>query len=299
MVEKKNQNKRPIIKLVGYSLLILLVIFTVLWAFSNQSDKEPLKKLNESSEIRYEGVNETIPAYQKKISEIEHKYNINIEYKNPPRSSYPGSNFTVLSPGDMTELAKYVTIFYEEFNKYPPDFIKNVGLREVYFVKNLSDEGLYIAAEPDYINEALFYDIYHLNEYEVYQRVVVHHEFYHMIEEEINGDPYYKDPVWASFNDPNFKYGSGWAEAYGSEQEERVIPESGGFISSYSTYGLEEDKAEIYAYLFIPELANIMYSLALDDLILDKKVRYMKEFLAKYSRYMNEDFWQKILLDGN
>lgn len=266
------------------SFLVLFVLIIILGAFAPD---------NKSSGIKYDDVNKTNPVYQKQMSEIEHKYNIDLEYKNPPNSSYHGSNFVLLSESDESKLAKYVSLFYMEFNRYPQDFIKNVDLRKVAFVKNLSVGGQYRAAEADSTNEVLFYDV-HIGSYnETYQKGVIHHEFYHMIEEEINGDPYYQDPVWASFNDPNFKYGSGGTSAYDDSGYENKVLEA-GFISVYSTYALEEDKAEIFANLMMPKLAEEMYSKTTNDPILAKKVDYMKDFLSKYSEHMDEDFWQNI-----
>lgn len=280
MLEKENWFRRHWI-LTGFLVLIILIVILGAFGSKNSSSKNPVK---------YEEVNETSPTYQKQISEIEYKYNIDIEYQNPPNSSYFGSNFVVLSEEDDNELEKYVPIFYEEFNKYPQDFIKNVDLREVAFVKNFSVDGQHRAAYPDDSQEVLFYDIYFGNYDTDYQKEVIHHEFYHMIEEEINGDAYYKDPIWASFNDPNFKYGSGGVLAYDDPEYANAVPED-GFISVYSTYGLEEDKAEVFANLMVPELAKEMYSKAANDPALDKKVKYMKDFISEHSEYMNEDFW--------
>ncbi|MDP2673127.1 MAG: putative zinc-binding metallopeptidase [Nanoarchaeota archaeon] len=295
MEKKKNWFRRHWILTSFLIFFILIIILGTFAPEDSSSNNIPNNLSNNISNQDNQQVDETGPAYQKQISEIENKYNINIEYENPPHSSYPGSNVVVLSQDDEEELAKYINLFYIEFNKYPQDFIKNVNLGEVAFVKNLSVDGQYRAAEPDSTNEVLFYDIYLGNYDKEYQQEVVHHEFYHMIEEEINGDPYYKDPVWASFNDPDFEYGSGGALAYDDPEYANKVPES-GFISVYSTYGLEEDKAEIFAYLFVPELAEEMYSKAINDPILDKKVKYMKDFISKHSEHMGEDFWQKILI---
>lgn len=279
------------------SFFVLIVLIIMLGAFNSKNSSLNNVPNNFSNQDNQQ-VDDTILLYQKQISEIEQKYNINIEYENPPHPSYPDSNFTILSEEDKEELAKYVGLFYIEFNKYPQDLIKNIDLREVVLVKNFSVEldlgggkvRQYRAAYPDVTNEVLFYDIYLGNWNKEYQKEGLHHEFYHMIEEEINGDPYYKDPVWASFNDPKFEYGSGGAKAYEDNSDLSADPPK-GFISIYSTYGLEEDKAEIFANLMVPELAEKLYLSATNDEILAKKVNYMKDFLSKHSENMNEDFW--------
>ena len=250
------------------------------------------------------GIAYVLPVYnfQEKIAEIERKYNIDLEYENPPRSSYPRTDFIILSKIDMIEFARYIRLFYEEFTRYPQDFIKNINLRRIVFVKKLSvtlelngkTVTQYRPGIPDDKKEVLFLNIYYGVSDQIYQRGIIHHELYHMIEEEINGSGYYKDPVWASFNDLNFKYGSGGATAYENNYVSG-IPKSGGFISNYSTYGLEEDKAEIFRYLMVPKPSKLLHSLAAHDPILAKKVKYMKNFISKHSKYMNESFWQKIL----
>lgn len=239
-------------------------------------------------------------TWQEKISEIENKYNIEIEYKSLPILNYSrySANVTVLSEEDNDALSNYVDIFYVEFNRYPQDFIKNVGLKKVAFVKNLSVIGQYRGAMPIGEIETLFYDIYIGNYNKLHEQEDIHHEFYHLIEWNINGDMYYKDPTWAAFNDPTFTYGSGGASAYTNLEEYKNKVIENGFVSTYSTYGLEEDKAEIFANLMVPELYRSMILRTANDTILNNKVNYMKNFLSKHSQNMNEDFWNKILVEG-
>ncbi len=291
MVEKNKSWFRKHWILTSFlALIILIVLILILGSFNSKNSS--------SNNI---SINNTSLTWQDKISEIEHKYNIELEYKTLPVLSYSkySANVTVLSEEDKDALAKYVDIFYMEFNRYPQDFIKNTGLKKIAFVKNLSVIGQNRAAMPLPKIKTVFYDIYLGNDDKEYQQEVIHHEFYHLIEANINGDSYYKDPVWAKFNNPNFRYGSGGASAYDNpEQYTNKVPES-GFISTYSTYGLEEDKAEIFANLMVPKLYKEMHSKIANDAILNKKVNYMKDFLSKYSEHMNEDFWQKIFLSVN
>ncbi len=79
----------------------------------------------------------------------------------------------------------------------------------------------------------------------------MHHEFYHLIEYnliEYNSfkDFYYKDPDWNSLNSKDFTYGKGGASAYSDSTFANEKHPFDGFVTEYSTYGLEEDKAEIY-----------------------------------------------------
>ncbi|MDP2672684.1 MAG: hypothetical protein Q8O84_02645, partial [Nanoarchaeota archaeon] len=123
MVEKKKNWFRRHWILTSFLIFFILIIILGTFAPEDSSSNNILNNLsNNISDQDNQQVNETSPIYQKQISEIENKYNINIEYENPPHSSYPGSNVVVLSQDDEEELAKYINLFYIEFNKYPQDF---------------------------------------------------------------------------------------------------------------------------------------------------------------------------------
>src|SRR5690606_1012800 len=99
-------------------------------------------------------------------------------------------------------------------------------------------------AVPDFVHETLYLDVaVRFARDEVFQRRVIHHEFYHLLEEEWNGDPYFKDPAWAALNTPEHRYGAG-----GAANRDRRLSlfnhPAPGFVSRYAMTGLEEDKAE-------------------------------------------------------
>ena len=81
----------------------------------------------------------------------------------------------------------------------------------------------------------------------------------------------------SALNDEGFSYGQGGA----------AMRDSGagwynhlqkGFISRYSTSGLEEDKASVFACLMVDETRKKIMSWAESDEILKNKVDYMIEF---------------------
>ena len=64
-----------------------------------------------------------------------------------------------------------------------------------------------------------------------------------------------------------------------------------GFLNHYSTTGVEEDKAEIFANLIVePEVVK---KRAETDAVLQSKVAQMRELLAAFCAEMNDDFWKK------
>ena len=223
------------------------------------------------------------PTIDSLITDMYDSYGVTIEVVNPSSTSWSTSviSFDPLSENDYAELEKYVHLFRSEFFKYPKKFIINTNLKKVVFVKNLINQSVSVAAMPDYYKENLYMDIFVGNYDKTYQRHVVHHEFYHMIEEQFNGNAYYKDPIWAKMNDPSFQYGNGGINARSSDLEPVNHPQQ-GFISGYSMSGLEEDKAEIYAGLMTTEEKDKLRKWAKSDKILAAKIFYLSAFLKDY-----------------
>lgn len=222
------------------------------------------------------------------ITDMQNTYGICVEILDPPATSWDVSviSFEELKKNDHKELEKYCRLFREEFFKYPKEFIKNTHLQKVVMVKELYNQGVPVAAMPDYYKENLYMDIYVGNYDALYQRHVVHHEFYHMIEQELNGDPYYKDPEWNKFNEEGFTYGNGGINNRTGDMRPIIHPLP-GFISLYSATGLEEDKAEIFAALMTGEERELIMPWAEEDLILKNKIEYLTAFLKNYGLNLN------------
>ena len=130
------------------------------------------------------------------IDKIEDTYNLEIRCEKFASSTWDVVSCDGLTEGDKLRLEEYLKMFDREFGKYPPEFVARTGLRRIYLCKNLRIGEQYRAAMPDYFTETLYYDIYRGCESPGYLEDVLHHEYYHMIEQELNGDAYYKDPKW-------------------------------------------------------------------------------------------------------
>ena len=120
--------------------------------------------------------------------------------------------------------------------------------------------------------ELLYFDVHYSEGDWDYLRVVMHHEFYHNIEEYLYGSSYYKDPAWDALNDAAFEYGSGGAACYTSMP---VLQP--GFVSAYAMCGLEEDKAETFGYLMTDKNKAEIEDMMQTDPILKNKIDYMVE----------------------
>lgn len=212
------------------------------------------------------------------LQELQLKYNICISFFNAPSSYYSGHKFDQLGESDLKRLKNYLEIFEVEFNKYPIEFIRNTNLKEVAIVKNNSVDTQSRAAVPDFKNEILFYDINAVDISEDYAKYVLHHEFYHMIEEEFQGDVYFQDPEWNKLNPQTFSYGKSGADCNVNGTPKRIT----GFVSGYAMCALEEDKAETFSYIME---SNLSVSLEIyiegGDKIIKNKVDYLKSFLRE------------------
>lgn len=194
---------------------------------------------------------------------------------------------------DLPSLASYLELFAFEFRKYPKAFIERSGLETVALGKGLSIGGQRRAALPDYYKETLYYDFAFVSTRSDYLRHVVHHEFYHMLEQEWNGSAYFKDPKWAALNQRGFRYGPGGAKARRPGVGAFDHPAK-GFINRYAMSGLEEDKAETWAVMFVPSEWKLVARWLKRDSILRKKVRVLERFARQQCTEMNATFWQRI-----
>ena len=181
---------------------------------------------------------------------------------------------------DNKQLDLYRKILAAELGKYPMPLLQKSKLKGIAIVKNLSVAGQRRAAMPDYENEILYLDFQRGAHNPAYQAHVIHHEFFHLLEQELNGSAYFKDPEWAKLNPKNFKYGKGGKEQRGNDNFALVHPQS-GFINRYSTSALEEDKAEIYAALFIPAERKKITAMAANDTHLAAKIKMMLSILRQ------------------
>ncbi len=203
-------------------------------------------------------------------------------------------SFSPAESGDSESLLKYTNLFSEEFGKYPDGLIQVSGLKEVAIVKNLVVSGQGRAAMSDIFRKILYLDFIRGAYNPAYQRHVIHHEFYHMFEPSLNGNGTWQDPQWAALNSPGFKYGDGGASMQGNSGSGVLNHPQPGFIDLYCTSGLEEDKAEIYATLFIPEEYKKVMEWAATDEILANKIAYMKNSLRAKCPELDDAFWDRL-----
>lgn len=190
-------------------------------------------------------------------------------------------------------LTDYFGLFASEFPLYPPDLIDQVKLKRIVLCHELAFTGQALAAIPDWDHGTLYLDVNRGAHSKSYQRAVIHHEFFHMIDHCIDGNVY-RDEGWTALNVQGFTYGTGGKTAQDVKETAVLTDRFPGFLTHYATTAVEEDKAEVFAHMvvnsaYVTERAN-------GDTVVATKVARMQELLAKFCPSMNDHFWKTIAL---
>lgn len=209
------------------------------------------------------------------VTQIERAHDVDVHYRKSPRLTWPVQH-ELAQQDDHTELYQYLVILQQEFAKHPKEFLQRTDLRHIFIAKNVAINGQARTAVPDFVNEVLVLDFDVFDQDDNYIRHVIHHELYHLFEEEVYGDVYYKDPKWLAIT-ASHHYGSGGANMRDGHVTELDHPKP-GFINHYATSGVEEDKAEVFAALRVPaERAKVMRWIDQGDQLLARKVNYIQQ----------------------
>jgi hypothetical protein len=169
----------------------------------------------------------------------------------PPNNSYTYSTWSTLTQSNASTLQTFSSYLTSQFSRYPVDLVTNSGLKTIGLVKNLQVSGGARAAAPAPSITGMLYDVPVMtNAGSAYAEEVVSHEYWHYLDYRMQGSYSYDDPQWDSCNPGGFTYGSGGASAYGTDSG--YVPAfhpTADFISAYSEYAIEEDRAEMFGWL--------------------------------------------------
>ncbi|HEV7999939.1 MAG TPA: hypothetical protein VGP63_08675 [Planctomycetaceae bacterium] len=188
------------------------------------------------------------------------------------------------------ELARYTGLFAQEFGLYPADVIRRAQLERLVICKDLSYDGQLRGAIPDFESKTLYLDAVRGGSNPTYQRKVIHHDFFHMID--YRDDGYlYADKEWEKLNPAEFHYGTGGANAQGDPMSSVLTDRWPGFLNSYSKTGVEEDKAEMYANLVV-EPAYVERR-AQTDAVVRAKVAAIKRLMVRFSPNADDHIWAR------
>lgn len=265
------------------SLLMLFMVFiTGCSSLLNSADSSNADLLSDPDFVQTKNEIDSI------VSQIADRHSIRICYRKRPMFTWGRYKYKLAPKSEYTKVLKYLKLLQYELNKYPKTFLQRAGVKRIVVCKGLSACG-----SADTGGKTVYYNYTAFNN--AYSKKVIHHELYHMIEARFNRSPYYKDPVWIAFNDSEFKYVKrvGGFDPAKSNQEKQFHPRE-GFVTAYATSALEEDKAEVYAALFVEEISACLHDWIIEDEILKNKVNYMKDFLLQCCDGMTSDFWDNF-----
>lgn len=178
-----------------------------------------------------------------------------------------------------TAIANFSQLLQTELSKYTPQFLKRTGLETIYLVKNLKVANQYRSAMPSVNDEmSIYFDISekYLKDTD-HVKETIHHEISHVMEYYIYGSFDWEDIDWYSCNSADFVYGGGAVEGYKNIDYSISKHPRQGFLNGYSTFGIEEDKAEIFANIMTED--DYMYGLTTSDAALDCKVKLYKSYI--------------------
>jgi len=213
-----------------------------------------------------------------------------------PDFSQGSITFRPLGRGESSSTEIYLRLYIDEFSKYPRSFTRAVNLEWVAFVKGLRvfhDQRAatylrYFAAGTMAPAGGMVYDVQQGDLNEDYMRWVLHHEFFHFIDDHLNRG--IEDRAWAGLNSKDFRYtgvgspGSGFLDH----------PQSGA-ITTYATKSMWEDRAELFAALFVEKAQPRLREIADADPVVRSKIRLMVRILGRIDPSMSERYFRKRL----
>ena len=190
----------------------------------------------------------------------------------------------------LGNLDHYVPLLDREMRIYPASLFKAAGVKRIVLCEGLVFDRQLRNAIPDFSSNTYYLEIKRGADNRRYLALVFHHDLFHFIDWRDDGQ-LYQDERWTSLNPPTFKYGKGGRNSQDQRSTSVLTDRYPGHLNHYSTTGVEEDKAEIFAHLLI----NSIYveSRITKDAILLRKIERMKEMVKAFCAECGDDLWSK------
>jgi hypothetical protein len=227
----------------------------------------------------------------RELAALGKHYSIEVEYEGPefPVKTLHGPIRG--EPASSAELEAYAPVLVKEFGRYPVDFVKRMGLKKIVLCRSLAFVDQRRAAVPHFGGNTMYLDAPRSMTTKQYARIVIHHECFHIVDWRDDGE-LYGDKVWSRLNTKVVKYGTGGKNAQSSSDMSLLTDKYPGFLTRYSMSGVEEDKAEVFAHLFVS--GDVVTRRVADDPVLARKVERMRELLERFCKKVNAKFWREL-----
>ena len=169
-------------------------------------------------------------------------------------------------------LDKKSFIISKNLSIYEKDFLNKINLRFVVLCENLYISEINTAGIPDHKKRALILDI---NFNEKYFERVIHHELFHIIQN--NFKSIFDEKIWSNFNDKAFEYAecSTCSDRLGLD----LYDKTNGFLTEYSKSIASEDMAEVFSFIMTDKLK--IKNIANKDTKLSNKIEFIRNGIKK------------------
>lgn len=201
------------------------------------------------------------------------------------------------APATEDDLRDYLPEFAEEFNIYPNELVRRIQLNHIILCTHLSQDAKPFGGLADCERGDLYLDVGYLAVNPAYSQRVMHHEFFHLLDSWSHGN-IFEDAGWSALNPPEFRYGEGgWSGLSDLDTITECSDLIPGFLNLYSTTAVEEDKAELFAFLIVHP-KRMAERVRLDP-VLRAKVALIKAQLVAFSPDMDDSFWERVRVRRN
>ena len=173
-------------------------------------------------------------------------------------------------------LDKKYFIISKNLSIYEKDFLNKINLRFVVLCENLYISEINTAGIPDHKKRTLILDI---NFNEKYFERVIHHELFHIIQN--NFKSIFDEKIWSNFNDKAFEYAecSTCSDRLGLD----LYDKTNGFLTEYSKSIASEDMAEVFSFIMTDKLK--IKNIVNKDSILSNKIEFIKNGIIKIENF--------------
>jgi len=274
---------------IGNLSYMMNILGMLLLFLANPVTDEPKKPSSIRDQLPTELVNE--------IRSLETDYGIVIELVQSSFVRTINSDLVISGePATVEATIAYLPGFIKEWRLYPREFIKKLRVDRVSFCCFLQSVNLktLIGGTVDPSTNSLYYLLFgersnKNDDWLVRTRThIIHHEMFHFIDHRLRGD-IHVDPMWEKLNPTSFSYFHLKKWDPHAMMVTSLFP---GFITRYAENSLFEDKAETFGFMMLN--LHEMECRGKDDVILGRKMGYLKQVLKSYCAEIDQSFWTNI-----
>ena len=268
---------------------ILLTIVSLNATAQNRSLETLVKQLETTYQIdvRYDSIEVAPLKLESKIRKQRYGFVLQL------------NKFDITLQPDTVILKRHLTLLIEEFKVYPKDYFERIGMKSLCLLESIYYGKSRREAAPDDGRGVLMLESSaRLIDNTTYLKYAFHHDLHHYAEVGADIDRFKLWKKWDKLNPKKFEY-----FGTGAMQDEKkyahldfgyVHPRE-GFITNYAMTAAVEDRAEMAAYIIIPEYRVDLWPLLEEDKLLVKKVDFMLDLFSEISG-TKENYWTKAMM---